>query len=365
MSFIGDIWGNVKFNAGKAAANAASSVSWAYTHSPAQEVIYRNNRAYKSVLVHVAKQLAMSEIEGQINKLFPKYQRYLEKTWREKTVLAQQKANQVQLIEDQKSQLESNGHITTEEGHTIIAKDKYGNKVPEALMLYYNGQETIKVEDIRLLGTEDVTISIHDGIRNYERNITSKVKYETKTVCFIDLNPDITIQSSKNIVMTTVQGRDYTRKELVSGGDLNFTVTGEIVSNEEGVYPENDVKKFIQIMQYGGVINVNHFQFKQFNVNKIIIKDFNMQNQEFKNIQPYTFTCVAVEPDEDVVVKSDTIAVINREIEVSSMNKWYKLILNNKYAEIVANAAASAVSSTINAGVDAAGNGLDKLVDKI
>ena len=347
MSFIGDIWGNVKFNAGKAAANAASSVSWAYTHSPAQEVIYRNNRAYKSVLVHVAKQLAMSEIEGQINKLFPKYQRYLERTLR-KTVLEQQKSNQVQLIRNRESQMKEWGRITADGGHTIIAKDKYGNAVPESLMLFYDGDTDILVEDVKIVGDKQV-----------------KDSYTTKTICFIDINPDVAIQSSKNIVMTTVQGRDYTRKELVSGGDLNFTVTGEIVSNEEGVYPENDVKKFIQIMQYGGVVNVNHFQFKQFNVDKIIIKDFNMQNQEFKNIQPYTFTCVAVEPDEDVVVKSDTIAVINREIEVSPMSKWYKLILNNKYAEIVANAAASAVSSTVNAGVDAAGNGLDKLVDKI
>lgn len=347
MSFIGDIWGNVKFNAGKAAANAASSVSWAYTHSPAQEVIYRNNRAYKSVLVHVAKQLAMSEIEGQINKLFPKYQRYLEKTLR-KTVLEQQKSNQVQLIRNRESQMKEWGRITADGGHTIIAKDKYGNAVPESLILFYDGDTDILVEDVKIVGDKQV-----------------KDSYTTKTICFIDINPDVAIQSSKNIVMTTVQGRDYTRKELVSGGDLNFTVTGEIVSNEEGVYPENDVKKFIQIMQYGGVVNVNHFQFKQFNVDKIIIKDFNMQNQEFKNIQPYTFTCVAVEPDEDVVVKSDTIAVINREIEVSPMSKWYKLILNNKYAEIVANAAASAVSSTVNAGVDAAGNGLDKLVDKI
>lgn len=337
----------MKFNAGKAAANAASSVSWAYTHSPAQEVIYRNNRAYKSVLVHVAKQLAMSEIEGQINKLFPKYQRYLEKTLR-KTVLEQRKSNQVQLIRNRESQMKEWGRITADGGHTIIAKDKYGNAVPESLMLFYDGDTDILVEDVKIVGDKQV-----------------KDSYTTKTICFIDINPDVAIQSSKNIVMTTVQGRDYTRKELVSGGDLNFTVTGEIVSNEEGVYPENDVKKFIQIMQYGGVVNVNHFQFKQFNVDKIIIKDFNMQNQEFKNIQPYTFTCVAVEPDEDVVVKSDTIAVINREIEVSPMSKWYKLILNNKYAEIVANAAASAVSSTVNAGVDAAGNGLDKLVDKI
>ena len=61
----------------------------------------------------------------------------------------------------------------------------------------------------------------------------------------------------------------------------------------------------------------------------------------------------AVEPDEDVIVKTDTIAIVNKEIEVSPMNKWYKLILQNKYAEIVANTTAKAVSSAINGGLDA------------
>ena len=134
---------------------------------------------------------------------------------------------------------------------------------------------------------------------------------------------------------------------------MNFTVQGEIVSDEVGIYPDNDVKKFIQIMQYGGVVNVNHFQFDKFNVKQILIKDFNFGNQEFLNVQPYTFTCVAVEPDEDVIVKSDTMAVINKDIVLSPMNKWYKLILNNKYAEIVANTAARAVSSSVNGGLDA------------
>lgn len=344
---MSDIWGNIKLNVGKAGQNAASSVSWSYTHSPEREITYKNNRAYKSVLVHVARQLAMSTIEGQINKLFPKYQRYLEKTLR-KTVLNQQKNNQVQLIKNRETQMKEWGQVTADGGHTIIAKDKYGNAVPEALMIYYEGDANIQVEDVKTVnGTQ------------------TKDSYTTKTVCFADLNPDVSIQSSKNIVMTTVEGRDYTRKELVSGGDLNFTVTGEIVSNEEGVYPENDVKKFIQIMQYGGIVNINHFQFKQFNVDKIIIKDFSMQNQEFKNIQPYTFSCVAVESDTDVTVSSDTIAVLNKEIEVSPMNKWYKLILQNKYAEIVANTATSALSSSVNAGVSAGADELDKLIDKI
>ncbi len=198
-------------------------------------------------------------------------------------------------------------------------------------MLYYDGEESITVEDV-----------------DYSEGKQTKRTFNTKTVCFIDINPDVSVQSAKNIVQTTVQGRDYSRKELVSGGDLNFTVQGEIVSDEAGIYPANDVKKFIQIMQYGGIVKVNHFVFDQFNVKEVLIKDFNMGNQEYLNIQPYSFTCIAVEPDEDVVVKADTIALLNKEIEASPMNKWYSAILQNKYAEIAANASASAASSTAN-----------------
>ncbi len=335
MSIIKSIWKNVNFNIGKVAENVASNVSWSYSHTPAREMTFVNNRAYKSVVAHVAKQYAASKIEGEINKLFPKYQKYIEDTLR-KTVLAQQEANRVELIKKREKQVDSYGKITAEGSHVIVAKDKYGNAVKEALMLYYDGEESIAVEDV-----------------DYTDGKQSKKNFNTKTVCFIDLNPDVSIQSAKNIVQTTVQGRDYSRKELVSGGDLNFTVQGEIVSNEAGIYPSNDVKKFIQIMQYGGTVNVNHFVFDQFNIKQVLIKDFNMGNQEYLNIQPYSFTCVAVEPDEDVVVKADTIALVNKQIEASEGSKWYKLILQNKYAEIVANATAKAASSAINGGLDA------------
>lgn len=348
MALIGDIWSNLKFNAGKAAQNAASNISWTYKNSPAQEIIYKNNRAYKSVLVYTARRLAMSAVDSEIKKLFPKYQRYLEKELRD-YVLQQQKENQIQLIRNQETQMKDWGRIDTlkkiedgkevkevAEGHTIIAKDKYGNLVREALMLYYVTDTPIEVSD---------TVTT-DGK-------TTVDSYKTSTICFIDLNPDVSIQSAKNIVQTNVQGRDYSRKELISGGDLNFTVTGEIVSNEPNIYPENDVRKFIQIMQYGGIVRVKHFQFQTFNVEKILIKDFNMPNQEFKNIQPYTFTCVAVEPDEDVVVRADTIAVLNKEIVESPMASQYRLILNNKYNKIAANTVASAASSIVNGGIDA------------
>lgn len=343
MSYWGGAWSSLKFSAGSSVDAMTSSISYRYLHGAGGNLIYKNNRAYKSVLVHVAKQMAMQAIEGEVNKLFPKYQRYLEDKLRE-TVLTQQENNRIELIKNQHKQSNDLGKIITENGKTLVAKDKYGNWIKESLMLYYDAETDVVVSDVSYTYTEDTGKKEGNGSNNI---------YMTKTVCFIDLTPHVSSQSSKNLILTPVQGRDYTRKELISGGDLTFSVNGEINSNQDGVYPENDVKKFIQIMQYGGVVKVNHFMFKQFNIEQVIIKDFNLPDAQYKNIQPYSFTCVAVEPDEDVLVTKDTIAELNQEITTSPMNKWYKLILNNKLTEIVANTAASAASSLTNAGLDA------------
>lgn len=191
---------------------------------------------------------------------------------------------------------------------------------------------------------------------------TIETSMETKVIDHIDLSPQISVSSSKNIVMTQVQGRDYTRKELVSGGDISFSVTGSIVSHNEGEYPESAVKKFIQIMQYNGIVNVKSMLFDQFNVTRIVIKDFSLSNPEYKNIQPYSFSCVAIEPDEDVKITQDTISVINRELQTSPMSKWYKFILDSKWGDMATSAVMNTASNMVTQG---AGRGLDELLPNI
>ena len=67
---------------------------------------------------------------------------------------------------------------------------------------------------------------------------TSNTKIEVPgSIAFCDLGATVSSQSSNNLILTKVQGRDYSRKELVSGGDINFTVTGKIVSNYPDIYP--------------------------------------------------------------------------------------------------------------------------------
>lgn len=337
------VWGNLVFSATNTAYQVGSGgLNWRIVQDTS-DLEYKNRR-YKSVLVHIAKQLLMSELEGQIKQIVPKYKKHLYSKLRD-TVLKQQEQNRVTLIKNQEKQSEKWGQITAEGGHIIVAKNKYGDVIKESLILYYDAEEPHKIEDIE-----------------YVNGQATKKEYNSKTVCHIDLLPQISMNSTKNIVMTPVQGRDYTRKELVSGGDLQFTINGSIVSEENGIYPADAVKKFIQMMQYNGILNVNHMMLDQMNVTRVIVKDYSLGQQSFKNIQPYTINCVAVEPDEDVKVQKDTIAIMNEELQLSPMSKWYKFILDSKWGDIAASAATNMVSG---AATSAVGLGMDELVPNI
>ena len=335
MGYWSGVWTSLKFSSLEAGEDMMNSIGYRYLRKKDGNLRYVNNRGYKNVFIHVAKQTAMQLVEQQVNSLFPRYQRYLEGRLRE-TVLKQQKDSYVQVIKDREKQSEDWGKIVTPEGNLIVAKNKYGDFVKEALMIYFESDKTIEVKDF----------AVSDGK-------TEPVAYKTKTVCFIDLTASVSVQSCKNLILTVVQGRNFTRKELVCGGDLSFSVSGKIVENAPGVYPENDVKKFIQIMQYGGVVKVKHFLFSQFNVQQILVKDFSLQPSDCKNVQPYCFTCVAVEPDEDVSIVADTIGVLNAEIATSPMDRWYRFILTNQLGSVIDGAVTGNVTSGVSTSLDA------------
>ncbi|MDR1341516.1 MAG: DUF6046 domain-containing protein [Prevotellaceae bacterium] len=318
-AYWNSVWESLKFSVGSTGDNVADSISFRFLKKQDGNLTYINNRGYKNVIVHVARQAAMQLVERQVNSLFPKYQRYLETKMRD-GVLKQQKENLQKIIEAGERVDKGLGFITVNKKE-IFAKNRYGERVPEALMMYYESGE-----------------------------VESK---SYMSVVFIDLVASVTVQSSKNLILTQVQGRDYTRKELVSGGDLTFSVNGKIVGNGRGIYPENDVNKFIMLAQYGGVIKVNHYLFRQFNIKQIIIKEFSLGSSDCKNVQPYSFTCVAVEPDEAVRVVIDTIGVLNMEIKESTLNSWYKFILEDKLSSIAADTVASGVTQLAATGLDA------------
>lgn len=338
-------WEHVVWSIGKATDNILSSNTYyARFQNRDGAVKYKSDRAYENVIVHTAKRIGLQLAEHYTNIIenfaalevdravrwfgHRNVRRALKKLESDaearkteinkqrndhKTIINLQADNQQKIIDAGKAVDEGLGVIKTKEGDTIEAVNPYGVRVPEALMLYYDSDTKIKVET------------------KQGNNVKS---IDTCTICFFDVLARVSQSSSKNIILNKVEGRDYTRKELVSGGDLCFMISGEVNSNMPDVYPENEVKKLIQICQYNGIIKVNHLLFKQFNVGQIIIQDFKLENQNCKNAQPYSITCVAVEPDEDVQIEKDTIQIINDVLADTDLSGWYKTLLADKKEQI-------------------------------
>lgn len=395
MAYFGEIWSNLKFNAGSAASQFVSGLNWRYGIGSSDGLKYVSQSAYKSVLVYRAKQLAMSTLEGELNSFLPKLEKRIQKAKME-SVREQQEANRVVLLKKGEKSTEDFGRIDLQivEGsgvqvdssdttkitsststHTLIAKTKYGTPVPEALILSFDlpeSEEPIEFTDVYWKTTGSYSIikpkqslsNLWQPTRQIKHNQSETIEatFKTRTVFHIDLAPKVSMSSTKNVVLTQVQGRDYSRKELVSGGDLTYSVQGEIVSDEPDVYPTEAVKRFMRIMQHPGVINVNFIMFGLLGVKKVIIKDFSLKDIQYKNVQPYSFTCVAVEPDDIVTLSKDTIATVNTALAESKMDAWYASILDSKLGQIAAQTVANNVTSATTHFV---GAGLDELVPNI
>lgn len=155
---------------------------------------------------------------------------------------------------------------------------------------------------------------------------SGKVEQNSKygLVKFADLQPVVQVSSKNNVLLTTVQGRDYTRKELVSGGDLEISISGKITSKYPDVYPEAEVSKFLKLMQYRGVINCDNTILRQFKITRLIVLTYSLNPSDCRNVQPYTLTCVAVEPSEAVELKIAGQEEVDRSI--SDINKWLQFV---------------------------------------
>lgn len=159
---------------------------------------------------------------------------------------------------------------------------------------------------------------------NYFDTKTGKVESNQKygPVTFVDLQPAVQVSSKNNIVMTQVQGRDYTRKEFISGGDLEVSINGKITSKYPDVYPEAEISKLLKMVQYKGVIECDNTVLRQFKITKLIILNYTLPQTDCRNVQPYTLSCVAVEPSESIQLKLARQEEV--DVAIKHTNKWIK-----------------------------------------
>lgn len=348
MSFISSAFSNLTMNTYKGMVNTGLNAAF-YTANYKQrdgQLKFYSPRGYENVYVYAAKRTMMQMTFATINDLYPKYLRQLDKKISLKAYQTNQGKELQKIIENGRKADEESFN---KQGVTLKYQGKPAN---EGLLMWIQSESGQAIDitvntywdKIKGLSSEDA--------KNSPLNSATQVKAPArdKDSAFLDLGATVQAQSANNLMLTKVQGRDHSRKELISGGDINFTVTGKIVSNYPDVYPYSEVSKFITLMQHKGVIQVFNLLFQQFNVTQILIKDFQMgQNEGFKNVQPYSFTCVAVEPDDAVTVVEDTINATNLEIAQMQKKGWAQALLDQVKETSAAQAAQMIESLTSSA----------------
>lgn len=251
------------------------------------------------------------------------------------------------LLDAQKDAEQKYGSITVNKGTiTIQALDDWGNVCYDALML-----------------SIPVAKEVDMYITKRSSKTDSRTHFSSDHLVWYDTTALINLSSDKDLILTRVTGRDYSRKELVSNGDLNFSVSGHISSNMPDIYPTKEVQKFRQIMQYKGIIEVNNEFLDQWGVKKIVIKSFSLpQNEGNKSVQDYSFEAVGIQPDTEANVMEDTISIIDYTIQEETQDSEslaWKDILKQQWETLKSQSAALG-----SQGLALAGGYLDKAMAK-
>lgn len=196
--------------------------------------------------------------------------------------------------------------------NVVYALDEWGCICTDALMLMIQLDHTIKIKQSwpyyetttykDVFGKEKV---IKPEDRRHE-----VPEFECDKLVWYDTTAIINISSDKNMVVTRVQGRDYSRKELVSNGDIKFSVSGKITSGKPDVYPVKEIQKFYTVMQYKGIITVQNQVLNELGIKRMVITDFSISQQEgYKSVQNYSFSAIGLQPAGEITIGDDTIYI--------------------------------------------------------
>jgi len=109
----------------------------------------------------------------------------------------------------------------------------------------------------------------------------------------------ITATQEKNIVKTSVQGRNGTIKEYVSDGDWQISIRGVIVGELSNKRPSEELKKLDLFRGYNAEIDVISNFLDDLKVYTVVITNVTYEQREgMRNVYDYTLTCLSETPFE-------------------------------------------------------------------
>jgi len=125
----------------------------------------------------------------------------------------------------------------------------------------------------------------------------SEVKLSTSDTELLLDTAILSISQSKNIVTTTLQGRDGTVKEYISDGDYEISIKGILDSGNMFVYPEDLVKQLKSICDVKDNIEIKSPFAEMLGITEAVITGYSFgQVPAGYNVQPYDITLLSDVP---------------------------------------------------------------------
>lgn len=135
--------------------------------------------------------------------------------------------------------------------------------------------------------------SLDNSLNVGAQNGNSEVLLTIDTVLF-------TVTGTKNVIKTAIQGRKGTVKEYISQGDYIINVKGAIVSPYLNVFPEQEVRLLIELLELEKPIPVASKFLDLFGISNIVVDPEFVISEKLgsRNEVPFEFNAVSDNPDE-------------------------------------------------------------------
>ena len=110
------------------------------------------------------------------------------------------------------------------------------------------------------------------------------------------------VNQTKNLVMTNVNGRDGTIKEYIGLGDYQINVKG-VINGANGVYPQADVDNLMKFLIYDQSIPISSPYLNDiFGVTEIVVKDYELpQTEGGQSFQKFEINLASEKPVEILI----------------------------------------------------------------
>lgn len=152
------------------------------------------------------------------------------------------------------------------------------------------------------------------GLPVFDDVLFEQVKYNDNNGASITVSPFsmgtalCEVSQSRNIVSTSVAGRNGTVKEYISDGDFMINIKGVLVSLYQNVPPKDSMNQLLAFCKAPVSFNVTSNFMAYFGIYTIVIKDYHFSQMEGKrNVIGFELSCLSDTPFEIQATKNKSV----------------------------------------------------------